>query len=171
MEKRLQPHLTMALTFTIHEPPEPAGDRLDRAESLLFVKDGFTWSAALFAPIWLIVHRLWWPLLGYAAILGLFEAVRFLDIINAGWITLANVALHLLIGFEADALRRWSLERNGWRMLASVSGKNAAECERRFFDQWLPDQPVIAPAPTRRPLPDGTPRSTPVIGSLLGVRS
>ena len=53
------------LTFTMHEPPNPAADRVDRAESLVFVKDGFSWAAALFAPIWLIVHRLWWPLLGY----------------------------------------------------------------------------------------------------------
>jgi hypothetical protein len=161
----------MALTFTVHEPPQPAGDRLDRAESLLFVKDGFTWSAAFFAPIWLIVHRLWWPLLAYVAIVGLFEAIRFLGIIDPGWITLANIGLHVLIGCEGDTLRRWSLERSGWRMLGSVSGKTAAECERRFFDRWLPGQPVVAATPTRHPLPDGPRRSTPIIGSLLGVRS
>jgi hypothetical protein len=161
----------MALTFTVHEPPELTGDRLLRAEGILFVKDGFTWSAALFAPIWLIVHRLWWPLLGYAATVGLLEAVRALEVVNPGWITLASVALHTWIGFEADALRRWSLERSGWRTLGSVSGKTAAECERRFFDQWLPEQPVVAVTPTRHPLPDGPRRSTPIIGALQGVRS
>lgn len=164
----------MALTFTVHEPPVPAADRLDRAESLLFVKEGFTWSAALFAPVWLIVHRLWWPLFAYAAIIGLLEAVRFIGIIDPGWITLGSLALHLLIGFEADSLRRWSLERSGWRMLGSVSGKSAEECERRFFEQWLPEQPVVAPPSTGRPPlpPAGGPRrSVPVIGALLGVRS
>ena len=52
-------------TYTIHERPDPPADRVDRAESLVFVKDGFSWVAALFAPLWLLVHRLWWPLLGY----------------------------------------------------------------------------------------------------------
>ena len=57
-------------TYTIHERPDPAADRVDRAEGLVFIKDGFSWAAALFAPLWLIVHRLWWPLLGYVVIGG-----------------------------------------------------------------------------------------------------
>ena len=43
------------------------------------------------------------------------------------------------------ASARWALERRGWRTLGSVSGKTAAECERRFFEAWLPGQPIIAP--------------------------
>ena len=46
------------LTFTVHEPPSPPPDRLERAESLVFVKDGFSWTAALFGPVWLLVHQL-----------------------------------------------------------------------------------------------------------------
>ena len=42
------------LTFTVHEPPNPPADRIDRAESLVFIKDGFSWIAALFAPLWLL---------------------------------------------------------------------------------------------------------------------
>ena len=157
------------LTFTVHEPPRPPPDRIDRAESLAFVKDGFSWIAAVFAPIWLLVHRLWWPLLGYIVLSGLFELARWGGIVDSDWISLAFVGLHLLIGFEADTLRRWSLDRNGWRTLGSVSGRNAAECERRFYEGWLPTQPVIAPGPP--PLPRASTRRTPVIGSLLGARS
>src|SRR5688500_11268203 len=40
--------------YTIHEPPDPPADRLDRADSHVFVKEGFTWTAALFTPFWLI---------------------------------------------------------------------------------------------------------------------
>lgn len=160
------------LTFTVHEPPSPPADRLDRAESLVFVKDGFSWLAALFAPIWLIVHRLWWPLLGYVVLNGPIELVRWSGAVHPGWATLAGVALHLLIGFEADTLRRWSLDRKGWRLVGSVSGRNTAECERRFFEQWLPAQPLIAPGGPSPKLPAAGPaRTTPVIGSLLGARS
>lgn len=159
------------VTFTVHEPSTPAPDRMDRAESLVFVKEGFTWSAAIFTPIWMIVHRLWWPLVGYVIAIAALEGIRLLAIVPPAWPSLLSLALHVLVGFEADTLRRWKLDRLGWTMLGSVSGKNAAECERRFFDQWLPDQPVIAPPPPHRPLASGPPRTTPVIGGLLGARS
>jgi len=159
------------LTFTVHEPPNPPPDRIDRAESLVFVKDGFSWAAALFAPFWLLVHRLWWPLLGYLVLSGAFEFVRQASSLDPRWISLAGTALHLLIGFEADTLRRWALGRRGWRTLGAVTAKNAAEGERRFFEAWLPKQPIIAPS-SGSSLTGGLPtRSTPVIGSLLGARS
>ena len=122
------------LTFTVHEPPNPPPDRIDRAESLVFIKDGFGWVAALFAPIWLLVHRLWWPLLGFIVLSGGFELIKRVTGVDQRWVGLAMLALNLLIGFEADTLRRWALERRGWRTLGSVTGKTAAECERRFFE-------------------------------------
>jgi hypothetical protein len=174
-------------TCTVHEPPDAPADRIDRAASLVFVRDGFSWTAALFAPFWLLANRLWWPFLAYLVASGLIEAARWAFSLDPGMVTLAVVGLHLLAGWEADALKRWGLERRGWRTLGSVSGRNVEECERRFFDQWLPEQPVIAPAsgslasgasapgpgragqaPARSP---SSPGRTPVIGSLLGIRS
>jgi hypothetical protein len=159
-------------TFTVHEQPQPPADRIDRAEALVFVKDGFTWSAALFAPIWLIVHRLWWPLLGYIILNALFELVRWGTNVDPGWVTLAGLALHVLLGFEAGTIRRWALERKGWHFVGSVSGRRTGECERRFFEEWLPGQPMIASQPASPKLPLGpSMRTTPVVGSLLGARS
>jgi hypothetical protein len=108
----------------------------------------------------------------YILAMGTIEGIRLLDVAPPAWPSLLSLALHILVGFEADTLRRWSLDRRGWTMLGSVSGKNAAECERRFFNQWLPDQPVITQTPpAHRPLPSGPTRTTPVIGDLLGARS
>ena len=76
------------------------------------------------------------------------------------------MALNLLIGLEADTLRRWALERRGWRTLGSVTGKTAAECERRFFETWLPTQPIIAPR-ADPPAGGGWRR----LGGLIGARS
>jgi hypothetical protein len=55
----------------------------------------------------------------------------------------------LIVGFEGNSLRRWQLERKGYVFLASVAGKGFEECERRFFDAWLPTlaKPKAAPAP------------------------
>jgi hypothetical protein len=155
------------LTFTVHEPPNPPADRVDRAESLVFIKDGFSWLAALFAPIWLIAHRLWWPLLGFIVLSGSFDMIKRVSGIDARWTALAILALNLLVGFEADTLRRWSLERRGWRMLGSVTGKSAAECERRFFETWLPSQPIIAP----RTEPGSPSGGRWRMGGLVGARS
>jgi Protein of unknown function (DUF2628) len=130
------------LSFTVHEAPDAPPDRIDRAEGLVFVKDGFSWTAALFAPIWLIVHRLWLPLLGYVLVSALILWLG--SLFDSGLDTLASLALHLLIGFEADALRRWGLERRGWSTIGTVTGRTADECERRFFDMWLPAQPIVA---------------------------
>jgi hypothetical protein len=132
------------LTFTVHEPPNRSADRIDRAERLMFVRDGFSWAAALFAPIWLLAHRLWWPFAGYVAAEGAIEVVRQSALVHPGWTTLAAVGMGLLIGLEAGTLRRWSLDRRGWTALGSVSGRNSEDCERRFFDMWLPTQPVLA---------------------------
>jgi hypothetical protein len=134
------------LTFTVHESPNPPSDRIDRAEGLVLVRDGFSWSAALFAPLWMVAHRLWLPLLGYVVVAALIELVREAGIAASDWATIAALALNVLVGFEADTLRRWSLARRGWVTLGSVSGRNREDCERRFFDMWLPSQPVLAPA-------------------------
>jgi Protein of unknown function (DUF2628) len=157
------------LTFTVHEPPDPPADRVDRAEKLVFIKDGFSWLAAVFAPIWMIAHRLWWPLLGFLVLAGVFEAIKRITGVDERWVGVAMLALNVLIGFEADTLRRWALARRGWRTLGSVTGKTAAECERRFFEAWLPSQPIIAPPAASPSSVSGGGRWR--IGGLLGARS
>jgi hypothetical protein len=155
-------------TYTIHERPDPAADRVDRAEGLVFVKDGFSWMAALFAPPWLLLHRLWWPLLAYVVVAAAFQLVQLTDTFDKRWLGLAVFALNVLVGFEADTLRRWGLERRGWRVVGTVSGKTAAECERRFFDAWLPTQPILAAGTQARQPPSG---GWWRMGGLLGARS
>lgn len=153
------------ITYTVHEPPNPPADRVDRAAGMVFVRDGFSWSAALFTPVWLLAHRLWWPFAGYLALGGVIELARRVIAIDPGWMTLAAVALSLLIGLEAATLRRWAFARRGWTMLGSVSGRTAEDCERRFFDMWLPTQPVLAPAANA----GDTARRGSLLGALSGA--
>ena len=127
------------ITVTVHEPPSPPSDRLDRAERLAFVKDGYNWVAAAWPPFWMLGQKLWWALLAYLVIAFGLAAVGVSPAI-AGLILLG---LHLLIGLEADSILRWSLDRSGWQLVGTVVGRNLAECERRFFDDWLPQQPII----------------------------
>jgi Protein of unknown function (DUF2628) len=155
------------ITFTVHEPPNPPADPIERAAGMAFVRDGFSWSAALLTPVWMLVHRLWWPLVGYVGAAAAVELVRQSVAFHPGWLTLATLALSLLIGLEASTLRRWSLARRGWTTLGTVSGRTAEECERRFFDMWLPTQPKTAPAAPS----DETPPTAPTRRSLIGALS
>jgi hypothetical protein len=155
-------------TYTVHEPPSPPADRIDRAESLVFVKDGFSWLALLFAPLWLLAHRLWWPLLGYVLVSGALQVAARLTALDPGWVGLAGFTINLLLAFEADTLRRWSLGRRGWRTIGTVSGRTVAECERRFFDAWLPSQPILATSGgPSHPVADAGWRR---VGGLIGAR-
>lgn len=143
-------------TYTVHEPRDGPSDRLERAEQLVFVRDGFSWSAALLAPLWMIANRLWLALLCYLAFLvgsQLLLSVLGLAQQAGGWTV---IALHLLIGFEGDAIRRWTLRRRGYALVGSVSGRTRDECERRFFDDWLKDRPYVSPPPPTAPPPLGT---------------
>jgi hypothetical protein len=131
--------------YTVHEPAVPPADRIDRAEALRFVRDGFSWAAALFAPLWMIARGLWLALViylvGVVALGSLAYAFGLSDEIRA----VVFLALHVLIGFEADEIERWTLSRKGWQTIGSITGDSAIDCERRFLDAWLPDQPMLRP--------------------------
>jgi hypothetical protein len=116
----------------------------------------------------MLLHRLWWALLGYVlAIVALRLAQKFGGL-SESTVGLMIFGINLLVGFEADTLRRWALDRKGWHMLGSVSGRTVDECERRFFDGWLPSQPVLRPTSDSGSSPR---RRWPVIGSLMGARA
>ena len=117
------------LTFTVHEPPNPPADRVDRAEGLVFIKDGFAWFAALFAPLWLLMHRLWWALLGYVALAAALQLAQKFGVLTETTTGLMMLALNLLVGFEAGTLRRWALDRKAgacWAPPRAVRSTNAS---------------------------------------------
>ena len=127
------------IVYTVHEPSTPAGAALEQADRVIFIKDGFAWLAAFpyTSVFWLLSHRLWVLAAGYVAVVAVIIA-------GMSWIAgmrdmggLALLLLHLLLGFEGNGLRRWSLDRQGYRMVGVASGRTVEECERRFFDGWF----------------------------------
>jgi hypothetical protein len=62
--------------YTVHQPRLRKGEASVDPERLAFVRDGFHFWAFLFAPLWLLWHRLWlafvlWVVLFGAAEIGL----------------------------------------------------------------------------------------------------
>lgn len=143
--------------YTVHEPPGLRGRGAAAAQQIVFVKDGFCWPALLFAPIWLIYHRMWLVLLGYLAASIALEAasVQFgQESVAAG---LLGLLFALYFALEANNLRRWHLARKGYVLRAVSAGHDRAECERRFFAGWLTagedDAAPYVPPPSPSPVP------------------
>ncbi|HYZ31377.1 MAG TPA: DUF2628 domain-containing protein [Crenalkalicoccus sp.] len=94
--------------WTVHLPPERGARRAP-----VLVREGFSWSAFLFGPLWLLANGLW-----LSALLLLLAGVA-LGLLPPVAAFAAELALALLTGAFARDLRRWSLARRGW-LLANV---------------------------------------------------
>ncbi len=124
--------------YTIHEPVSPSHDLLERADDLIFIKEGFSWPALFFPLLWLLYHRMWLVLVGYFAILVFVGLGATYSGMSEAGETIVFLLINLLFAYEANDLRRWYLGLKGYHMIASVAGNNRSECERRFFNMWLP---------------------------------
>jgi hypothetical protein len=132
--------------YTVHEPPYAKGAS-PAPERFVFVRDAFSLTAALFAPLWMLRHRMWLVLAGYAIVMTLLAfALRLIQAPGAIGVTVGTL-LALLIGFEAGTLRRFTLARRGFRNVAVVVADDSDLAERRFFDSWIQAAAGEPPAP------------------------
>jgi hypothetical protein len=137
--------------FTVYEPPQRDDEDVVRhATRFMVVRDGFSWRAFAFGPLWMLRHRMWLVLtlyivLIFALVLGM-AALRLPGIVQFIAVFLVSV----LIGLESGSLRRWTYLRRGWRDLGIVTAANAEDGERRFFDRWARGVNIVAPEPALR---------------------
>jgi hypothetical protein len=107
--------------------------RLHDLDRTVLIKDGFCWPALFFSLPWLLVRRLWLVLVVYLVAGLLLEAGARLAGGPAPGV--AAVLFALFFALEANGLRRWTLERRGWRQVATIEARNAVEAEQRFFSR------------------------------------
>jgi len=142
-------------TYVVMAPPEfddVAGDP-NQTDRLEFVPDRFSVLAFLFSLIWLLAHRMWVVLLGYLAVTLVLELLALA--VSEEAMAVVALVIAILFAFEAQALRRWSLERKGWRVVGIVDADSKASAELRFLhkaaDHLSPErmrQSVQRPAPS-----------------------
>jgi len=147
--------------FTVHQPPAGRYDTSPDPLRFAVVRDGFSFWAFLFGPLWMLRHRMWLVVLGYIVVVVAMEvAMRW---VGAG--TSARLAsaflLALLIGLEAGSLRRFTLSRRRWSTIGLVVADDREAAERRFFDSWasghLPLPPLTPPRPAASAAPPPPP--------------
>ncbi len=124
--------------YTVHERPMPALVPAKRASDLVFVREGFSWLAFLVGGFWLLLRGLWLEFLVLMAASLLAAGVLIASGFPPEGVQTLLLFFNVFLGFELYDLQRWKLERQGYRMVGVVTGVNRAECERRFFTDWLP---------------------------------
>jgi hypothetical protein len=132
--------------YTVHEPPPQAANALSVAERFVFVRDGFSLWAFLFAPLWMLRYGMWLVLLGYAVVAAGLEIAMASIGASRGFLALVGFLISVLVGLEASTLRRFALSLRGYKNIGVVSGSHREDAERRFFDTWLAPTTVQAGA-------------------------
>ena len=153
--------------YSVFEPPARDGESVEHPERFAFVYDGFSWSAFIFGPFWMLRHRLILVFLGWLVLIVAIAFVSRVLSVPRGTELVVILLLALLIGFEASTLRRWTLRRRGWRDIGIVVGDELEIAERRFFDNWVVNDGLATVAPPRpryRPGGGGNPGEPDVIG-------
>ena len=69
------------VTYTVHEHEDGSGGLAERADKIVFVKEGFALAALVFPIPWLLYHRMWFVLAGFiAVILALQAGIAVVDL-------------------------------------------------------------------------------------------
>lgn len=151
-------------TYTLHLPRDARpGDpsALDEAE---LVRDAFSWGAFFFTFLWFFFHRLWLAGLGVLVlVLGFGALMQVLNVHDAA-ATVASLLLQLLIGLEANSLRRWTLSRRGLAVADVVTASDQDEAEAKAYARWLSQRSAPTRVPASAPAPTIPRRPDPVIG-------
>jgi hypothetical protein len=122
--------------YTVHAPPVDGTDVRATTDKFVFVRDGFSFWAFVFGPVWLLYQRLWLAFAGYIVLSIVVEVVLTLLQAGGGIRLAVMVVIVMLLGLEAATLRRWTLSRRKWRQLGVVVADDREAAERRFFERW-----------------------------------
>lgn len=111
--------------YSVHQ--RSAGLDLD------LVRDGWSWAALLFGPMWLVRHRMWWELAGFVAIIAAVSLGFTLLGTNEAVQSLAMMLPSIGLAVGGNDLRRAALRRKGYEECGLVSGDSLDDCEDRYL--------------------------------------
>lgn len=109
----------------------------DPLQTVIMLKEGFSWGALLFSFLWAIYYQLWGLLflMGFAEVtFALFEIKQWIspllgDVIRMGF--------YLMVAFIAQDWRYYSLRRKGYVLVDVVAEKNEDGALIRFLDRYI----------------------------------
>jgi hypothetical protein len=118
--------------YTIHvDRADP--EHVHALERMVLIPEKFNIWAFVFGPIWLLANRLWLAFFAWLVFLALLGFAGVLFGLPAVALSFIHYSVSLLLGLEANDMRRKRLERRGIVQVDVSSGRNAEEAERRFL--------------------------------------
>jgi len=141
--------------YTAYLPPD------GNAGNARFVADRPSLLALVLPLVFLLWHRLWWPLVLYVLVTILLMAIG--ATVSEGLSAALGLLPGLFLFVHGRDLVRENLLARGWRETAAISAASAAEAELRFFHHHAaPAAPMPPPLPQQafqRPAPAGRQQS------------
>lgn len=116
--------------YTVHRRHH----NLDPDSGVVLVKEGFSWPALFFSLFWALWCRLWWVALGLFVVNAVLSAVLTLLGIDSVSEAAISLGLAVLVGLLGNDLKRWTLNRRGFRQIGIVAAADLEAAEHRFFD-------------------------------------
>jgi hypothetical protein len=137
-------------TYTLHVSRDARPGDAEALDRATLVQDGFSWGAFVFTVLWFLAHRLWLAALGVLVLMVAFNAaLQALDVRPLAAF-LAQALLSLLIGLEANSLRRWTLARRGRPAVDVVAAADRRKPKPRPSRAGSPATPRCVPWPRPR---------------------
>jgi len=96
----------------------------------VLVREGFSWGALLFGPLWLALHRAWVP-----AVLTTVGLVLIVLLTDDSLSIALLAAVIVLLGLSGHDLHRWSLDHRGYLLAQVVAARNELEALERLLNR------------------------------------
>ncbi len=100
-----------------------------KAHAPVLVKEGWSWGAALFGPLWLLAHQAWIAGAIYLALVAVLVVA-----LPAGLQAVAALGLGVLSGLLGRDVLRWSLAQRGYVMDHVVAAQDEEAALGRLLD-------------------------------------
>lgn len=127
--------------YTVHVPPFS-----HRESDPVLIKEGFSWLAFLFGPLWMLSHRLWLATVALVAVMVALGVAMDAFGLSQAPQAIVSLVISVFVGAHGNDMRRHALSRRGYRDGGVVAARNMDEALHRYVDA---EPPVRAAAQTR----------------------
>jgi hypothetical protein len=96
----------------------------------VLVREGFSWGALIFGPLWLAIHRAWIP-----AAISLAAYVIIAVLAHDAVLAALLATLIVMLGLSGQDLRRWSLDHRGYLLSQVVTGRTELDALTHLLER------------------------------------
>jgi hypothetical protein len=115
--------------FTLHAQHAASVPATRPAPWPELVPEGFSIVACLLPPLWFLLHRLW-----LALVIWLALSILAAFLLPGGLLPYVTTAAQVLVGLQAQDIRRWTLARRGRPVSGVVVARNAEAALLRVLE-------------------------------------